>query len=368
MRWVFLSLLFANIALFVWHWFESDRQQRLQALNASVMNQGEEMPGEPLVLIRELDEQQFEELLKREPEQDTPVEPLASEAPAVDEEPSADEPSASQEPSANKEPSADKEPSTDKEAGEELSANTESEASQDSVAANQPPSAETLPLEDEQSAGSESDSAISEPPAPEATADSDQETTDAEADTVATPAQVADDASAEIAIPEGSVKCTLLGPIEEVQHGEQIVERLMALGIEAGVEEIDISAESEYWVIIPSFETKKEALQTIRELQGKDIESFLITKGDMANSVSLGLYSSEENAEKRKEEMTLHGYNVEVRVKARVYKENWVALHSEEAAKLNDAVWLGIQEDFPNLDKRPSFCEAEPVASGDNIQ
>lgn len=66
MRWIFFSLLLANVVLYVWHSMDADRQARLEQLNASSMGDSDRaIQGRPLILISELTEEERTELAKR---------------------------------------------------------------------------------------------------------------------------------------------------------------------------------------------------------------------------------------------------------------------------------------------------------------
>ncbi|MDH3354300.1 MAG: SPOR domain-containing protein [Chromatiales bacterium] len=55
-----------------------------------------------------------------------------------------------------------------------------------------------------------------------------------------------------------------------------------------------------YWVVIPPFESRQEAITAKRQLQNeKIIDSFIIKSGARANALSLGLYSNEAGALRR---------------------------------------------------------------------
>jgi len=169
------------------------------------------------------------------------------------------------------------------------------------------------------------------------------------------------DAPEEVAIQDtqGKELCMMIGPLQDEQQAPQLKERLKALGLAAESLSVDIEGAPDYWVIVSPAEGKKEALQTLRELQAKNIESYLIPQGDMANAISLGVFGQEANAEKQKEELSLLGYPIEVRAKPHSYKEEWLVLGGEDAQQLGDEIWLGIQEDFPDLEKRPGYCTPE---------
>jgi hypothetical protein len=57
-----------------------------------------------------------------------------------------------------------------------------------------------------------------------------------------------------------------------------------------------------YWVIIPPFANKQEAITAKRQLQTEKImDTFIIKSGSRENALSLGLYSKEEGATRRAE-------------------------------------------------------------------
>lgn len=95
MRWIFFSLLLANVVLYLWHSMESDRQARFQQLNtASAGENDRAVQGRPLTLISELTEEEKAELAKRpkgaiEPEVSAPVVSVPVVPAPVDPEPAA---------------------------------------------------------------------------------------------------------------------------------------------------------------------------------------------------------------------------------------------------------------------------------------
>lgn len=64
MRWIFFSLLLANIAVYIWHSMEVERKARIEQLNASAVSTAT-VQGRPLVLVSELTEEEKNELANR---------------------------------------------------------------------------------------------------------------------------------------------------------------------------------------------------------------------------------------------------------------------------------------------------------------
>lgn len=288
MRWIFFSLLAANVAFFCWTWIETSRQDRLAAMNT--VSSDRKMPGKQLQLLSELTDEQRATLS------------IAAARPL------------------------------------EVTA----QVSQAELA----PVNNDLSSENNQNKNRENNKVT----------EGENRTRDEENSTPERTALKGDD---------GKELCVMIGPFTDVGkdgnviESGQVKERLKALGLSAEVKNIDIEDAPDYWVIVSPAENKKAALQTLHELQAKNIESYLIPQGDMANAISLGVYGQEANAAKQKEEMSLLGYPIEMRTKTHFLKEQWLVLSGDSAARLGDEIWLGIQEDFPDLEKRPGYCTTE---------
>lgn len=67
MRWIFFSLLLANVGVYIWHSLESGRRSRIEQLN-SAASQETTLPGRPLMLVSELTEEEKTALVNRPPE------------------------------------------------------------------------------------------------------------------------------------------------------------------------------------------------------------------------------------------------------------------------------------------------------------
>jgi hypothetical protein len=67
MRWVFIALVLANVAVFIGHSVQSSRLERLEALSSSSEGEHGTVSGAPLILVSELTEQQKLDLAKPQP-------------------------------------------------------------------------------------------------------------------------------------------------------------------------------------------------------------------------------------------------------------------------------------------------------------
>ncbi len=90
-----------------------------------------------------------------------------------------------------------------------------------------------------------------------------------------------------------------------------------------------------YWVHIPPAASGGEARNAVRLLNAAGIADVqLITSGEMKHAVSLGIFSTMENARKRLVEVQKQGFDVainEVRIRKRQY---WLALRGNKDKRL----------------------------------
>jgi hypothetical protein len=102
--------------------------------------------------------------------------------------------------------------------------------------------------------------------------------------------------------------------------------------------------------------SEKEALRRLYELQNKNIESYIITKGELTNGISFGRYANGLEAEEKMKENKAQGYDAQIKVVPKTINETWVLLESGADDKISQSVWLDLMSQQQNLEKRQNFC------------
>ena len=150
--------------------------------------------------------------------------------------------------------------------------------------------------------------------------------------------------------------CTLIGPFAELLKGEQLLQRMRALEIEASMRELEMPGEKGFWVYLSPEISQKAALRRLHELQAKNIDSFVIPSGDLANGISFGMYNQGDQAEIAAKNLIAQGYAVEIKPVERSYQESWVVLNAQEAQKVSAELWFQLLDGLPKLHQRQIFC------------
>ncbi|MFT5083703.1 MAG: hypothetical protein ACI9Y1_001748 [Lentisphaeria bacterium] len=150
--------------------------------------------------------------------------------------------------------------------------------------------------------------------------------------------------------------CDLVGPFEDHDIAKDFVERLGAIEVASIVTDIELPAGPGYWVYLVPEATRKDSLRRLSELQARGIDSYVIPKGELANGISLGMFSKKALAEARVKEMQSIGLIVNVDEIERSYREIWVVLDWGEGAKMSELTWKRVMEGIKLLERRQNYC------------
>lgn len=167
---------------------------------------------------------------------------------------------------------------------------------------------------------------------------------------------VSDERLAETAeLGEGAL-CTLLGPFSASADAEPLLRRLRSVDVDAEVRDLEVPDGRGYWVYLPPELSHRAALRRLHELQAKDIDSYVIPRGDLANGISFGMFSRPELAQARQQEMRAQGYEAEIREIERTHREIWIILPPGEGRRLGESLWRELLAAAPGLERRQNFC------------
>ncbi|NRA24511.1 MAG: hypothetical protein HRU08_08555 [Oleispira sp.] len=131
-------------------------------------------------------------------------------------------------------------------------------------------------------------------------------------------------------------RCYSVGPLADSIDAKHLMVRAEALGFSSKLRALTTGSSVEYWVHIPPSVNRQQSLQLLRELQGREIDSYIITQGELAEGISLGLFRSVESANKLTKKMRNLEYDVVIKEVLRGEKELW--LEFPQVTQLTDAM------------------------------
>jgi hypothetical protein len=111
-------------------------------------------------------------------------------------------------------------------------------------------------------------------------------------------------------------------------------------------------------VYLPPLGSRQASLRQLRELQARKIDSYIITQGDLANGISLGIFPREDSAKSVIQRLRDAGYEAEFRALPRSHRRYWVRIAPESRHLVSDALLEGLAFDFKGLQHQIIPCES----------
>jgi cell division septation protein DedD len=161
--------------------------------------------------------------------------------------------------------------------------------------------------------------------------------------------------SAAVAAPEAV--CLFLGGFEQESAAAAVAQRLISLDIRSRVQSIDAAAGVDYWVFLPPMASRQASLRQLKELQARKIDSYIITQGDLANGISLGIFPRSDSAESVMQRLRDAGYEPSLRELSRAHRSYWVRIAPESRRLADDSLLQRLALDFNGLQHQLMPCE-----------
>lgn len=150
--------------------------------------------------------------------------------------------------------------------------------------------------------------------------------------------------------------CWTVGGFATELEAKHVYARMLAVDIQAKVIDRESLLKQEYWVYLPPKPNRKQALRKLKELQKRKVDSFIITEGELANGISLGLFEKEVSVERLLEKLTKKNITPEVKTIDRYKKEYWVVAQIQDLNSVDPKLRNQFTEDNKR-EWRKSVCE-----------
>lgn len=123
--------------------------------------------------------------------------------------------------------------------------------------------------------------------------------------------------------PQRVRRCLMAGPWGDRAAAGKVLAALPA-DWSGDVHALRVTLERLNWVYLPPAPSREEALRILRELQNRQVDSFLVGEGDDRNAISLGYFTRADSARGLMVRMRSEGYPAEIRETARTLTEIWL--------------------------------------------
>lgn len=133
----------------------------------------------------------------------------------------------------------------------------------------------------------------------------------------------------------GSRQCFTLGPFHDIEDMHNIREQLQEISLSTSERETQAMVEKGYWVYLRPYPSLLEANQDLFALQALGLKDIgVIYDGERKNSISLGYFLRQENAQKRKKGLETKGYEPLMRVQRQAEPRYWLDYEQNPGSEL----------------------------------
>ncbi|GAB3789359.1 SPOR domain-containing protein [Dyella agri] len=158
-----------------------------------------------------------------------------------------------------------------------------------------------------------------------------QATTATPAASVAPPASAPSPSPATADTP-ADYRCLTLGPFATPHDLQQARSALTPVTLRMRSRQEQVSQSRSWWVYLPAPGSRAQALALTRQLAARGIKDyFVVGGGDQPNTISLGLFKDQDNARKRRADVTAAGFPAHVTERTESVPQYWLDLVADRA-------------------------------------
>lgn len=156
---------------------------------------------------------------------------------------------------------------------------------------------------------------------------------------------------------DGAALCVTLGTFSGSAEAEQLRQRLLALDIDSRLQAREVISGTDYWLVMPVVGGERHAVIQLSALQEQGIDSFLITRGEMAGNLSVGVFSREDYAQVRQSQLQQLGHDVRIQALSKKDQQFVVEVGSKARRLVDQAMLTRLRVDFPDLQHQYQSCK-----------
>jgi hypothetical protein len=158
--------------------------------------------------------------------------------------------------------------------------------------------------------------------------------------------------------PENTNGCVVIGPFMSIHESLNVGNQLASLEFELEAKAVDLpTGEFDYRLLVPPMSSLEEAFRKLREFQASNIDSYVITAGENALGISLGVFSTRQAADIAMAKVRSEGFDGNVVEIPRLNRTYWLFNAPGLELAMNEIVWKNLTASNPDIEKRELPCE-----------
>lgn len=151
-------------------------------------------------------------------------------------------------------------------------------------------------------------------------------------------------------------QCAFIGVFADEDNAQTAQRRLAALEIQSEVSVVEVPDEPLWWVHLEPASTSADAERRLRQLNERQIDSFLVSQGEFRNAISLGYFRSRDNALTLRDQLQSSDVDAQLREIQRFRDTYWLTIQPEHAAMMGEGSLSNIRAAQPDIEMREAAC------------
>jgi len=170
--------------------------------------------------------------------------------------------------------------------------------------------------------------------------------------------RLGDAASAELAeapaVSDTPDQCRSIGPFATQADMRAAMNKLTSRVRRIQYREARTTQPRGFWVFVPAMASREQALGVARQLSAKGVRDYyVVTAGDQQNTISLGLFREQANAERRRAEIAALGFSPQLLQRTEDLPVYWVDFAEDPQRPV---AWRAQMPDLIDLKEQPVQC------------
>jgi hypothetical protein len=148
-------------------------------------------------------------------------------------------------------------------------------------------------------------------------------------------------------------RCFSIGPLPSLLAQQRAEDRLRPVSSQVRTRQTVSDRDRGWWVYLPAG-SRTQALDLTRQLAERGLEDFyVVTRGQMENVVSVGLFERVDNARARQRQVLDAGFSAQMEIRRESTPQFWVEYQADPGL---EAPWRFIIEASPGAQHRAIPC------------
>ena len=152
--------------------------------------------------------------------------------------------------------------------------------------------------------------------------------------------------------------CFSLGPFSKKKTFQTVVLRFRDEKVPIQSRVSKDAVQDGYWVYLPPAQDRKQAQKAIDRLREKKVRDFfLMVAGDKKNSISLGVFSKPNLAQRRMKKIKAMGFDVQIEKLSLPKRAYWLEWPKNNSKQPSEALMVVIYEQYKGVGRTERACQ-----------